>query len=80
VQGIPQTVLIGKDGTVQVVHVGFNAVLGQVLTTQIEDLLAGKVLAGKPDAAGGEPPAEDAEANDAANADEPPAEASDATE
>jgi thiol-disulfide isomerase/thioredoxin len=52
VQGIPQTVLIGKDGTVQVVHVGFNQVLGQVVTAEIEALMAGKVLAG-------EAPAED---------------------
>jgi thiol-disulfide isomerase/thioredoxin len=45
VEGIPQTVLIGKDGTVQVVHVGFNDALGEVVTTQIEALLAGKNLA-----------------------------------
>jgi thiol-disulfide isomerase/thioredoxin len=43
--GIPQTVLIGKDGKVQVVHVGFADGLGEVLSQQIEDLLAGKDLA-----------------------------------
>jgi peroxiredoxin len=45
VEGIPQTVLIGKDGTVQVVHVGFGPDLGKMLTKEIEDLLAGKDLA-----------------------------------
>ena len=47
VTGIPQTVLIGKDGTVQVVHVGFMPSMEQELTKQIEDLLAGKNLAGE---------------------------------
>ncbi|MEX0611634.1 MAG: DUF2092 domain-containing protein [Pirellulales bacterium] len=45
VDGIPQTVLIGKDGKVQVVHVGFSSELGTLLTQNIEDLLAGKDLA-----------------------------------
>jgi peroxiredoxin len=45
VEGIPQTVLIGKDGRVQVVHVGFGDSLGEVLGQQVEDLLAGKDLA-----------------------------------
>jgi thiol-disulfide isomerase/thioredoxin len=45
VEGIPQTVLIGKDGKVQVVHVGFSPDLGKTLTKNIEDLLAGKDLA-----------------------------------
>lgn len=45
VNGIPQTVLIGKDGKVQVVHVGFGGALEEQLTQQIEDLLAGKDLA-----------------------------------
>jgi thiol-disulfide isomerase/thioredoxin len=45
VTGIPQTVLIGKDGTVQVVHVGFMPSMEEELTKQIEDLLAGKNLA-----------------------------------
>jgi peroxiredoxin len=44
--GIPQTVLIGKDGKVHVVHVGLSDGLGDLLSTQIEDLLAGKDLAG----------------------------------
>lgn len=45
VEGIPQTLLIGKDGKVQVVHVGFNGQLGKMLTKEIEALLAGKDLA-----------------------------------
>jgi peroxiredoxin len=45
VTGIPQTVLIGKDGKVQVVHVGFGGDLANELTKQVEDLLAGKDLA-----------------------------------
>jgi thiol-disulfide isomerase/thioredoxin len=45
VTGIPQTVIIGKDSKVQVVHVGFSNKLQQQLTAEIEDLLAGKDLA-----------------------------------
>lgn len=45
VEAIPQTVLIGKDGTVQVVHVGASPNLEEKLSAQIEDLLAGKDLA-----------------------------------
>ena len=45
VEGIPQTVLIGKDGKVQVVHVGFSPDLGKTLTKNVEDLIAGKDLA-----------------------------------
>jgi peroxiredoxin len=45
VNGIPQTVLIGKDGKVQVVHVGFSENLGELLTKEVEELLAGKDLA-----------------------------------
>lgn len=42
---IPQTVLIGKDGSVQVVHVGFSGDLEKGLTAELESLLAGKNLA-----------------------------------
>jgi peroxiredoxin len=45
VSGIPQTVLIGKDGKVQVVHIGYSDRLGEQLSQQVEDLLAGKDLA-----------------------------------
>jgi peroxiredoxin len=44
-EGIPQTVLIGKDGKVQVVHVGYSESLADELTTEIEALLQGKDLA-----------------------------------
>jgi peroxiredoxin len=45
VTGIPQTVIIGTDGKVQVVHVGFSENLQQQLTAELNDLLAGKDLA-----------------------------------
>jgi len=47
VEGIPQTVLIGKDGKVQVVHQGFSDELANELSNEIEALLAGKDLAGE---------------------------------
>lgn len=47
VQGIPQTVLIGKDGTVQAVHVGMIPDLEKTLRDQIEKLLGGKTLIGE---------------------------------
>jgi len=46
VEGIPQTVLVGKDGKIHVVHVGYSDRLAGELTKNIEDLLAGKDLAG----------------------------------
>ena len=45
VSGIPQTVLIGKDGKVQVVHVGFGGNMKKQLTAELEQLLEGKDLA-----------------------------------
>jgi len=42
---IPQTVLVGKDGTVQVVRVGLSPNLEASLTEDLEGLLAGKDLA-----------------------------------
>jgi peroxiredoxin len=45
VSGIPQTVLIGKDGKVQVVHIGFSDGFGATLTKEVEALLEGKDLA-----------------------------------
>jgi peroxiredoxin len=45
VEGIPQTVLIGKDGTVQAVHIGYDPAMKAALGKQIEDLFAGKSLA-----------------------------------
>ena len=45
VEGIPQSVIIGKDGTVQVVHVGASPDLEQQLTRELEALIANKNLA-----------------------------------
>jgi peroxiredoxin len=45
VEPIPQTVLIGKDGKVQVVHLGYSPALGEQISKQVEALLAGKDLA-----------------------------------
>ncbi len=47
VQGIPQTVLIGKDGTVQAVHIGLIPDLEKTLREQLDVLLKGKSLIGK---------------------------------
>jgi peroxiredoxin len=65
---IPQTVLVGKDGSVQVVKVGLLPDLEASLTKDLESLLAGKNLAAetldaakkKPDA---KPAAEDKDAD-----------------
>jgi thiol-disulfide isomerase/thioredoxin len=43
-EGIPQTVLIGKDGIVQVVHVGLSPDLKEKLSHELDELLAGKNL------------------------------------
>lgn len=45
VSGIPQTVLIDPKGRVQVVHIGFGGDLKERLTSELEDILAGKDLA-----------------------------------
>jgi thiol-disulfide isomerase/thioredoxin len=45
VEPIPQTVLIGKDGKVQAVHIGYGEQLAGEITKEIEGLLAGKDLA-----------------------------------
>ncbi len=44
-QYIPQTVIIGKEGIVQAVHVGAIPNLKQMLKKELNDLLAGKKLA-----------------------------------
>ena len=46
-EAIPQTVLIGKDGTVQVVHVGLVPGLKQKLSNELDALLKGENLAEK---------------------------------
>ncbi len=45
VEPIPQTVLIGKDGKVQVVHLGYSPAIAGEISKEIEALLAGKDLA-----------------------------------
>ncbi|MBS0209502.1 MAG: DUF2092 domain-containing protein [Planctomycetes bacterium] len=45
VEGIPQTVIIDKDGTVRVVHVGASPNLKKELTAEIEAILSGKAPA-----------------------------------
>lgn len=45
VQSIPQTVVIGKDGMVQAVHVGFMPGMKEKLSDELDALLAGKNLA-----------------------------------
>ncbi|MEM7228021.1 MAG: redoxin domain-containing protein [Planctomycetota bacterium] len=47
VSGIPQTVVIGKDGTVQAVHVGFMPGVDKTLDTEVRKLLAGESLVEK---------------------------------
>ena len=47
VRGIPQTVVIDSQGKVQVVHVGFGGSLEELFTQELEDILAGKNLAGE---------------------------------
>jgi thioredoxin-like negative regulator of GroEL len=47
VQGIPQTVLIGKDGKVQAVHVGFSPDLKERLSKELDSLIKGDDLAAK---------------------------------
>lgn len=44
--GIPQTVIIGKDGTVQALHIGFGGGLKEELTEQLEKLAKGENLIG----------------------------------
>jgi thiol-disulfide isomerase/thioredoxin len=44
-EAIPQTVIIGKDGVVQVVHIGFSGNLQAELSHELDALLAGKKLA-----------------------------------
>lgn len=42
---IPETVIIGKDGTVQVVHVGVGPTLEETLRDELQRLVDGEVLA-----------------------------------
>lgn len=45
VDGIPQTVIIGKDGTIQVIHVGVGRDFETVLSSQLMTLISGVNLA-----------------------------------
>lgn len=47
VEGMPQTVVIGQDGTVQAVHVGYVPTLKEDLKKDLDQLLAGKKLVGE---------------------------------
>ena len=44
VRGIPHTVVIGKAGTIQATHTGFNPNMQNMLSSEIEKLLAGESL------------------------------------
>jgi thiol-disulfide isomerase/thioredoxin len=44
VSGIPHTVLIGKDGTIQAIHVGFGPGVEERLTRELETLIKGEKL------------------------------------
>jgi len=44
-EGLPTTIVIGKDGTVQHYHVGYDAKLAETLPGQLDKLLAGENLA-----------------------------------
>jgi peroxiredoxin len=41
---LPMTVLIGKDGTIQAVHLGYRKDFAEVVSQEIEKLLEGKPL------------------------------------
>lgn len=44
VSGIPQTVVIGPDGTIQSIHVGFDPAVGEQLKKEIDTLLKGESI------------------------------------
>jgi len=48
VDGIPHTVIVGKDGTVQAIHVGYSPDNKKRIQRELDDLLAGKKLAPAP--------------------------------
>jgi thiol-disulfide isomerase/thioredoxin len=48
VSGIPHTVIVGKDGTVQAIHVGYSPENKDRLRRELNDLLAGKPLPREP--------------------------------
>ncbi len=46
-RGIPLTVIVGKDGTVQAMHEGFDPDMKAGIKKDLDALLAGKTLAPK---------------------------------
>lgn len=52
VQGIPTTVIIGLDGSIQAYHVGYDEGYEESLKAELEALLAGESLASEPPAVG----------------------------
>jgi thiol-disulfide isomerase/thioredoxin len=50
VKGIPQSVIVGKDGTVQAIHVGFSPDLKERLSKELQTLIDGKKLVEAPKA------------------------------
>lgn len=45
VSGIPMLVIVGKDGTIQSIHVGYSSNLRKLLERELDELLEGKNLA-----------------------------------
>ena len=41
VQGIPQTVIVGKDGLIKKVHVGFSPSLKEEISSELKEIIAG---------------------------------------
>jgi len=41
VQGIPQTVIVGKDGLIKKVHVGFSPTLKEEISSELKEIIAG---------------------------------------
>jgi thiol-disulfide isomerase/thioredoxin len=44
VEGIPQTVIIDKQGVVRVVHIGYNPNMRKIIAAQLDAIIAGKPL------------------------------------
>jgi len=60
VEAIPTTVIVGKDGTIQSVHIGISEDMKEKLQKELDTLLAGKKLVEEKPAAPEEKPAEPA--------------------
>lgn len=64
VEGIPQTVVIGKDGAVAAVHVGFSSDMAGELREMLDALLSPPAVAEDVPATDQDPPADEASAED----------------